>query len=289
MPDTSPDTRTASRTVLITGATGGVGRPLARRLLQDGWRVHTAYRRPADAEELAAEGFLPVALDLTDEESVTAAADTVGPRLDALVNCAGIVVQGPLELVPGPELRRQLDVNVLGQLSVTRAVLPALRASGGGRIVNVGAVTSLVSVPFAGPVAASKAAFASLNDALRMELRPQGVTVSLVLPGAMDTEVFAKADKAMADVGWVGSPGTQHHYARALEEFRKASARMKPGPVAPAVDAIHKALTARRPAARYITGRDGRAVAALRFLPTGLRDGLLSRAVGLGPKAFAPK
>ena len=275
------------RSVLVTGATGGVGRPLARRLAAEGWRVYAAYRKAADAESLLADGLVPVPLDLTDEESVQAAADTVGPRLDALVNNAGVVVQGPLELVPGAELRRQFDLNVLAQMSVTRAFLPALRASG-GRVVNVGAVSSLVSVAFAGPVAASKAALASLTDALRMELRHQGVAVSLVLPGAMNTEIFAKADKAMADAGWVGSPGTQHHYARAIADFQKAVARMKPGPVDPAVDAIHKALTARRPNAYYLSGRDARVFAALRRLPTGLRDRLLTRAVGLTPKSFAP-
>lgn len=277
--------RTPARTVLVTGATGGVGRPLARRLAAEGWHVHAAYRTPADAEGLLADGLRPLALDLTDEESIRAAADTVGPRLDALVNSAGVVVQGPLELVPGPELRRQFDLNVHAPMSLTRAVLPALRASG-GRVVNVGAVTSLVSVAFAGPIAASKAALASLTDALRMELRHQGVAVSLVLPGAMNTEIFAKADKAMADAGWVGSPATQHHYARALDDFRQAAARMKPGPVDPAVRAIHKALTARRPDPYYVCGRDARVLAALRRLPTGLRDRVLMRAVGLTPKTF---
>ncbi|WP_425827829.1 SDR family NAD(P)-dependent oxidoreductase [Streptomyces fractus] len=281
-----PATASAPRTVLLTGATGGVGRPLARRLHEDGWRVYATYRKPADAESLCADGLVPVALDLIDEESVAAAVGAVGPRLDALVNNAGIVVQGPLELVPGAELRRQFELNVLAPMAVTRAFLPALRASG-GRVVNVGAVTSLISVPFAGPIAASKAALASLTDALRMELRPQGVAVSLVLPGAMNTEIFAKADKAMADAGWVGSPETQAHYDRAVRDFRKASERMRSGPVDPTVDAIRKALTARRPAARYVSGRDAKVLAALRRLPTGLRDRVLSRAVGLTADTFS--
>lgn len=276
---------TPPRTVLVTGATGGVGGALARRLCADGWIVYAAHRKPADAEALRDAGLTPVLLDLTDEESLAAAADVVGPRLDGLVNSAGVMGQGPVELVPTEAWRRQFDINVIGQAAVIRAFLPALRTAG-GRIVNLGAVSARVTPPFFGPIAASKAALSALTQALRMELRHQGVRVSLVEPGAMDTAIFTTSDKASADMGWAGSPETRHRYAGALDAVQAAAARQPLGPVAPAVDAVIRALTARRPDTLYTTGRDGRALALLRFLPTGTRDRLMLRAMGLRADSF---
>lgn len=278
---------TPPRTVLVTGATGGVGGAVARRLSADGWIVYAAHRRPADAEALRDAGLTPVRLDLTDEESVVAAADLVGPRLDALVNSAGIMGQGPVELTPPEAWRRQFEVNVIGQAAVIRAFLPALRTAG-GRIVNLGAVSARLPPPFFGPIAASKAALSALTQALRLELRHQGVKVSLVEPGAMDTAIFATADKASADLGWAGSPDVQRHYTRALDAVRDTAARQSLGPVAPAVNAVVRALTARRPNALYTTGRDGRAFALLSRLPVGARDRLVLRAMGISADTFRP-
>ncbi|MFF4837468.1 SDR family NAD(P)-dependent oxidoreductase [Streptomyces sp. NPDC001315] len=274
-----------SRTVLVTGATGGVGSAVARRLHTEGWIVYAVHRKPADAEILRDAGLTPLRLELTDEESVAAAAEAVGPRLDGLVNSAAIMGQGPVELTPTEAWRRQFEVNVIGQTAVIRAVLPALRAAG-GRIVNVGAVSARVPPPFFGPIAASKAALAALTHSLRAEVRHQGVKVALVEPGAMDTAIFATADAASAELGWTGAPETQRYYARALDAVRATAARQPLGPVAPAVDAVVRALTARRPATLYTTGRDGRALALLRFLPDGVRDRVVLRAMGVTAKAF---
>ena len=134
--------------------------------------------------------------------------------------------------------------------------------------------------------AASKAALAALTHSLRAELRHQGVKVTLVEPGAMDTPIFATADKASTDLGWAGSPETRRHYARALDAVRTTAASQQLGPVAPAVDAVVRALTARRPATLTTTGKDGRALALLRFLPDGLRDRLVLRAFGVTAEAF---
>ncbi|MER6423609.1 SDR family NAD(P)-dependent oxidoreductase [Streptomyces sp. NPDC001137] len=278
-------TRTPPRTVLVTGATGGVGSAVARRLHTDGWIVYAAHRGPADAEPLRDAGFTPVRLDLTDEESVLAAAEALGPRLDGLVNSAAIMGQGPVELTPAEVWRRQFEINVIGQAAVIRAFLPALRRSG-GRIVNIGAVSARVPPPFFGPIAASKAGLSALTQSLRAELHHQGVKVSLVEPGAMNTAIFATADKASAELGWAGSPQTHRHYARALDAVRATAARQTLGPVDPAVNAVVRALTARRPATLYTTGRDGRTLALLRFLPDGLRDRLLLRAMGVTAAAF---
>lgn len=277
-----------ARSVLVTGATGGLGRAVARRLAAEGWTVHAAHRAPADAARLAQlpGDVRPVALDVTDEASVRSAVAHLGTaRLDGLVNSAGLIVQGFWEQVPGDALRRQFDVNILGLMAVTRAALPALRA-GGGRVVNIGALSSLVALPFFGPIAASKAALASLSDSLRIELRHQGVKVALVEPGAMRTEIFARAVRSGQADGLAGGPEVDRHYARALETAAAAVAATKLHPVDAAVDAVHHALTARRPRTRYLVGPDARTVRIARRLPTGVRDRALLSALKLTPASF---
>jgi NAD(P)-dependent dehydrogenase (short-subunit alcohol dehydrogenase family) len=279
------------KTVLITGGSGGVGSALTRDLAKDGWRVIATARDP-DAIPTATDGageVTPVALELTDEGSVAAAAATVRERvgehgLDGLVNNAGVIVQGPLELVPPSELRRQFEVNVLGQLAVTQAVLPLLRAAR-GRIVNMGAPTGRVAVPLLGPIGASKAALHSLNDALRMELRHQGISVSLVVPGALETEIFAKA-AAAAQAAGPSSADAERIYAHVVQAAAEKLADMKASPVEATVAAIRTALTERRPKARYTVGSDARQIELVRMLPRGFRDRALMATSGVTREAF---
>lgn len=267
--------------VLITGASGGVGTALTRALSDAGWRVIPAMRSPVgDA----------IQLDVTDADSIARAAATVAERtghdgLAGLVNNAGIIVDGPLELVPVHALRRQFEVNVIGQMAVTQAFLPLLRR-GRGTIVNVGAASGRVTLPMAGSISASKTALESLTDALRMELKHQGVGVTIVEPGMLRTEIFDKAAASAAADGYAGSETTQRLYAPAMEAVREAMAGIEPAPVDGVVDVIVKALSSGRPAARYVVGRDARQIVLLRRLPQGLRDRLLMRGVGLRREAF---
>jgi NAD(P)-dependent dehydrogenase (short-subunit alcohol dehydrogenase family) len=279
------------KTVLVTGGSGGVGGALAKRLAGEGWRVFATARDPEQVERpRGARGeVVPVALEITDGGSVAAAAATVregtGERgLDGLVNNAGVIVQGPLELVPISELRRQFDVNVVGQMAITQAVLPELRAAR-GRIVHVGAPSGRVGVPLLGPIGASKAALHLLNDSLRTELRHQGIAVSLVVPGLMETEIFAKAAVAAEEAGPASSEAARV-YERVIEASTEKLAELKPAPVDGAVTAIVRALTDRRPKTRYTVGRDARQFELVRLLPTGLRDRALSSAVGVSREAF---
>ncbi len=273
--------------MLVTGATGGLGFAVTRRLAAEGWTVHAAHRAPQDAPRLAQlpGDVRPVVLDVTDDASVRGAAEQVGGRLDGLVNSAGLIVQGFWEQVPGDALRRQFDVNVLGLMAVTRAVLPAVRA-GGGRIVNIGALSSLVALPFFGPIAASKAALASLTDSLRIELRHQGVRVALVEPGAMRTGIFDRAVRSAQADGLAGGPDVERRYARAVEAAAASVAASKLHPVDAAVDAVRHALTARRPRTRYLVGPDARTVRVARRLPTAVRDRALLSALKLTPASF---
>ena len=277
--------------VVVTGAGGGVGSALVARLDSLGYRVFAGIRRDeARAALPSSPGVVPVVFDTTGEASVEAAASWIATEtgdagLQALVNVAGLMRQGPLELTSAATLRQQFDVTVLGTMTVTRAFLPLLRL-GQGRVVNVGAVTGRVTMPFAGPISAAETALESLSDALRMELRHQGVAVSLVELGGMDTTLFAKAGAAAEqDIG-SAAPALQAIYASALEAVGATFAKQKLSSPEVAVKSIVKALTDRSPDARYLAGRDARLIAKLRRLPDGLRDRLILRALGIKPAMF---
>jgi NAD(P)-dependent dehydrogenase (short-subunit alcohol dehydrogenase family) len=251
-----------TRSVLVTGASSGIGRAAALALSRRGFTVFAGTRAPLDYD-----GVTPVDLDIT--------ADVGHLRelpLDAVVNNAGIAVIGPLEFLPLDELRRQLEVNTVAQLAVIQACLPALRASR-GRIVNVSSISGRVALPLYGPYAASKFALEALSDSLRRELRG-AVHVSLIEPGAVATPIW---QRTLAATDMPPEP-----YARMAETLRgMAEEAPRTGmPVATVVGAIHHALTARRPRTRYVLGRDARIQAALaRAAPTRLMDRLIRRIV----------
>jgi NAD(P)-dependent dehydrogenase (short-subunit alcohol dehydrogenase family) len=280
------------RNVLITGASGGVGTALTRALDDAGWRVFAGVRS-ADATpgvEALGGDVTAVQLDLTDDESIRRAAATVtaevgGEGLAGLVNNAGIIVQGPLELVPIHALRRQFEVNVIGQIAVTQAFLPLLR-QGTGTLVNMGAASGRVTVPMLGPISASKAALESLTDALRMELKHQGVGVTIIEPGAMETPIFEKSAASGAADGYAGSEATRRLYAGALEAVSKRIAGQSTSPVDGVVKTVVKALSSGDPDPRYVVGRDAGQLVMLRRFPQGLRDRLLMNNMGLTREAF---
>ena len=170
----------------------------ALRLAQAGWRVHGGVRTEADAAALREQGVEPVALDVTDAGQIAAAVEAVGPELDGLVDNAGIAIAAPLEIVPLDELRRQLEVNVVGQVAVLQAFLPALRRTK-GRVVLMGSIGGRSALPFLGPYAASKHALEAFADVLRVELRPWGIAVSIVEPASVRTAIWTKG-AAQADV-----------------------------------------------------------------------------------------
>ena len=281
------------KTVLITGAAGGLGSAVVARLDQLGWRVFAGVRSLEAGTPLVRgrRGVTPVELDICDPQSISRARAEIARELPSqalggLVNNAGLVVMGPLELVPIHALRRQFEVNVIGQIAVTQAFLPLLR-SGTGRVVNISGAAGRVSVPMLGPISASKAALESLTDALRMELRHQGVQVSAVSPGLLRTTLHQKAHRAVRQEGYAGDAETQRIYAKAIEAADAAVLGARESPVEIAVDAVVKALTARRPASRYVVGRDGRQLVLLRHLPDRLRDRVLMWNRGLRRELFA--
>jgi NAD(P)-dependent dehydrogenase (short-subunit alcohol dehydrogenase family) len=281
------------RTVLITGASGGIGSATTRRLDGLGWRVFAGVRGNQAAERLGmgANAVIPVELDICDARSIAHARAEVarhleGKGLDALVNNAGLSVQGPVEMVPAKALRHQFDVNVIGHVEVTQAFLPMLRLAQ-GRVINVGGAAGRLALPMQGGLSASKAALDSLTDALRMELKFQGVLVCYIEPGALKTQFFQKAAASASRDRDQGSDETRQIYARAIKASTRALASSRTGPVEDGVNAIVKALTVKRPAARYLVGRDARlGLLLLRHFPHRLRDRVLMSNLRLTPETF---
>jgi NAD(P)-dependent dehydrogenase (short-subunit alcohol dehydrogenase family) len=261
------------RTVLVTGASTGIGRATALALVRSGASVLAGVRRLEDAPE----GTTAVALDVTNPEHVGALRAI--ERLDALVNNAGIAVTGPLEYLPIEELRRQLEVNVLGQLAVTQAVLEPLRLAR-GRIVNVSSIGGRLALPLYGPYAASKFALEALSDSLRREL--DEVRVIVVEPGAIATPIWDRGI-ARADALFAAMPPAAHQrYGALVDALRSRGAKLgrEGEPPERVAEAIVNALDAPRPRARYVVGRQARVQAALaRALPDRALDALLARAV----------
>ena len=268
-----------ARAVLVTGASSGIGQASALRLAASGWRVFGGVRSEEDAERLREHGVEPLQLDVTDSATIAAAAEVVGGELHGLVDNAGIAIAAPLELVPLGELRRQLEVNVVGQVAVLQAFLPLLRRSQ-GRVVLVGSVGGRSALPFLGPYAASKHALEAIADSLRVELAPWGIGVSIVEPASVKTAIWTKG-AAQADVMRAGiSHDRTDLYAARIERFRAVALKRGPG-IDPDVvaRAIEHALTALHPKARYLVGRDAHIRAWIERLPTRLRDRVLAKAL----------
>jgi NAD(P)-dependent dehydrogenase (short-subunit alcohol dehydrogenase family) len=274
----------ASGTVVITGASTGIGRATALRLAGAGFDVLAGVRREEDGAALRAEDgrIEPVLVDVTDGGQVAALAQRVGGApLAGLVNNAGIAVAGPLEGVPLDEIRRQYEVNVFGLLAVTQALLEPIR-TGRGRIVNVGSIGGRINTPFVGPYSSSKAAVRSLSASLRRELRPWGIQVALVEPGALDTPIWRKGEEGAQATIAALPERVRTLYARPLEALVAATRSIAAGAASPddAAQAIEHALTAKRPRTLYTVGRQARVQGALHdVLPARAFDALVARAM----------
>ncbi len=298
--------------VLISGTSTGIGRACALLLASKGFNVIAGVRRDADASSLAAESgtggagkgrLVPVVLDVTDQSSINAAAgrarELVGASgLRAVINNAGIVVPGPVEHVSAEDWRRQFDVNFFGMIELTRATLPLLRQGVAAhglhvpRLMFVSSIGGRVSQPILAPYTTTKFATSALGDSLRLELRRQGIGVTVIEPGAIATEMWAKGDASAEEFG-------PHHPARKLYDAEinglAQAAKRTSGRAIPAAKAaadILRALTAARAPARVLVGADAKIMAFLRsWLPLSWFDAILLREfqiAGLPVKAPDP-
>jgi NAD(P)-dependent dehydrogenase (short-subunit alcohol dehydrogenase family) len=257
-------------TVLVTGASTGIGRATALALAP----THTVLAGVRRLED-APPGTTALELDVTNADHVASLKDI--PQLDALVNNAGIAVTGPLEYMPLDELRRQLEVNAVGQLAVIQGVMAQLRAAR-GRIVNVSSIGGRMALPLYGPYAASKFALEALSDSLRREQRE--VKVIVIEPGAIATPIWdrgiARADAIWETVPPVGQ--TRYGALRTTLRDRGKQLGTEGVPVEEAAAVIVNALTTAKPRARYIIGRQAKVQATIgRLLPDRAADALFAR------------
>ena len=265
--------------VVVTGASSGIGAAIARELAGRGFRVFGTVRRPEDGADLQRAGVTPVRMDVTDQASIASARAEVeqalaGAPLAALVNNAGVPAAGPLELLPLEDLRRVVEVNLVGVVAVTQAFLPLLKAAH-GRIVNMSSVAGRRAMPFMGPYSASKFALEAVSDSLRRELLPFGVDVIVVEPGSIQSKIWDKV-RAMDISRYGGTP-----YQRVLERFRDIVLRSgEQGlPADRVARAVARALVARRPPTRILVVDSVLAQKLVEWLPDRWLDRLIGRAV----------
>ncbi|MGV0654649.1 SDR family oxidoreductase [Mycolicibacterium thermoresistibile] len=272
-------------TVLVTGAARGIGRSIVTQLADSGWDVVAGVRTEQDAENIVALNparITSVLLDVTEADHIAALDRSLDGRLDAVINNAGVVVPGPLETVSPQDLRRQFDVNVIGHLAVTQAVLPRLRDSR-GRIVFISSLNGRISVPLMGAYCASKFALEAVADALRMELAPWHIPVIVIQPTQTDTDMVRGADVMVEQTAAAMRPEHRDLYARHIGGMRKFIRQFHPSavPADNVAAAVVNALTVRRPRSRYIVGITHQfprlQAIILPNLPPAARDPLLRR------------
>lgn len=278
------------RSVVITGASTGIGRATALWLDSRGWRVFAGVRKEDDAtalREAASERLTPLTLDVTDPAQIAAAAELVGKEvgeagLDGLVNNAGVSLPSPLETMPIDDFKLQIDVNLTGQVAVTQALLPQIRQAR-GRIVFISSIGGRIAFPFTGAYHAAKFGIEAVGDVFRRELRGWGISVSVVEPGSIATEIWDRGDQAADEIG-ERSPAREELYGKAIAHYRKVIRNTAERGIPPEKVAavIEHALGARRPRTRYLVGLDAKVQARLKYvIPTRVFDRIVARVIGL--------
>src|SRR3954471_17541193 len=277
------------RSVLITGASTGIGRATALRLDGSGWKVFAGVREEADAAALRSAGserISPLILDVTEPEQIAAAAERIEAEaengLDGLVNNAGVAIPGPLETIPLEDFRRQLEVNLVAYVAVTQALLPQIRRAE-GRLVFISSIGGRIAFPFAGPYHAAKFGTEAIGDVFRQELRPWGLRVAIVEPGSIATPIWDRGRRKAEEVE-ERSPQTNLLYGNAIDKFRDAvKATAERGiPPAKVAKAIAHALESERPKTRYLVGLDAKVQARVKpLIPTPVFDRIVARALGV--------
>ena len=283
--------QTSSPFVVITGASTGIGAACAVGCAKRGITVFAGVRDPRAGDALKEQGgeaIIPIVLDVTDGDSIKQAAGIVArvageAGLAGLINNAGVAIGGPLEVIPLHQLEKQLDVNVIGQIAVTQAFLPLIRRAR-GRIINMGSIAGRGTIPMMGPYAASKHALEALTDALRLELKPWGIHVSIIEPGAIATPIWEKSLKAAGDVESAVTADGKRLYEESARRVREAveGAARRAIPADAVFEAVWHALTALRPKTRYLVGTDAKIRAAMvKWLPDRWQDWILSKILKL--------
>jgi NAD(P)-dependent dehydrogenase (short-subunit alcohol dehydrogenase family) len=281
------------KSVLISGASSGIGKALSLELDLRGYRVFAGVRNAEDAQalhNLASPGVSPIKLDITDADMISTACREVGDKtdgtLDCLVNNAGINISGAMEFMPLMKFRKQLEVNLVGQLALTQACLPMLRKAR-GRVIFISSIAGKLVAPFNGPYSASKAALIAVADALRQELAPWKLPVTVMIVGSVQTPIWKKA---ATTAGMISRQLPQEAWELYGKRQKSAGASyknvgMKGLPVEKVAKIIHHAIEKPNPKAYYLVGNDALVMELMvKLLPIRLRDWLVRKQMGLSGK-----
>lgn len=294
------------QSVLITGASTGIGKACSEALAKLGWLVFAGVRQTADADALTqmSPNIIPVTMDVTQLESIQHAAEAVRAyikdhpvRSFSIVNNAGVVVAGPLEFLPLKDIQQQFDINVYGTLAVTQTFLPVLRSVAmsqniqESRVLMMSSIAGLTAVPFLGPYCASKYALEALSDALRMELSYWGIPVSIIEPGSIRTPLWDKSDDRIAKMV-DALPDVALKLYKPFYNRLRASAKLtakQGGSPDEVVRTVVNVLSCRQPKTRYLVGKDAQWRPLLKWIPDRIKDRMISRAMGLPTQPTAAK
>jgi NAD(P)-dependent dehydrogenase (short-subunit alcohol dehydrogenase family) len=272
-----------THSVVITGASTGIGKACALWMDRLGWQVFAGVRKEGDGEALRQESstrLRPILIDVTDSATIAAAAEAVTTSvgeegLHGLVNNAGVAFGGILEFMPLDHLRQQLEINLIGQVAVTQPMIPLLRRAR-GRIVNMSSIAGFSATPVIGPYAASKHALEALTDVLRLELRPWGIHVAAVEPGRISTPIW---QKSLAEAQqWIETypPAAHKLYGPLIERALRSVGKRSAIPADTVAEVVAHALTAPKPRIRYVVGRSAQIRLWIERLPDALRDRIIA-------------
>ncbi|MBY0404779.1 MAG: SDR family oxidoreductase [Cyanobacteria bacterium] len=289
----------AKQGFLITGASTGIGEACARTLYQKGYTVFAGVRKEADGEQFfqslagkadSPQRLIPVLMDVTQPETFPPVHSRIetfiseGGRLKGLVNNAGIALAGPMEFIPMADLRHQLEVNFFGQVAVTQAFLPLLREKpAGSRIVMMSSISGVATFPFLGPYTASKHALEAVSDALRMELKPFGIKVSIIQPGTIKTPIWQKSFLSLTSLLGKYPKQAFEWYEKPFHKLSQFTQSLGPQGIPPqkVADAVAHALLSKHPKSRYLVGTDAWLLHKFYHLPNTWWDALILKRIGL--------
>lgn len=274
-----------NKTIVITGTSTGIGKASALHLDKMGFKVYACVRKQVDGDNLkmeASDRLTPIILDVTDEESINSAANIIEKETDGklfgLVNNAGVGIGGTLEVTPVKEIRKLMEVNVIGLLAVTKAFIPMLRKSK-GRIINIGSTSSLLAFPGASAYSASKFAVRAITDSLRLELKPFGISVILVAPGAVESEIWKKGKVYKNEMRKNVKPEIAQLYTQLIKFGDKLNAELKKIPAIEVAKDVAHALTSEKPKLYYFVGKDAKGAAKATKFPKSFLDWIIMKRI----------
>jgi len=274
-----------NKTIVITGTSTGIGKACALHLDKMGFKVYAGVRKQVDGDNLkmeASDKLTPIILDVTDEKSISDAVTLIenetGGQVFGLINNAGIGRSGVLEVTPVAEIRKVMDVNVIGLMAMTKVMIPILRKNK-GRIINVGSTASFLASPGASAYAASKFAVRAITDSLRLELKPFGMSVVLVAPGAVESEIWEKGKAYKSDLRNNVKPEIAQLYIRLIKFGENLINDLKKIPADEVAKSVAHALTSAKPKRYYLVGADAKGGAKASSLPKGLLDWIFMKRI----------